>query len=79
MSNGITKINDICERILVITEKEFSEAEEMAAQQQAYIHPLKPATVKWQNELGSHNAKVISALRELQDIIREGECITQPI
>ena len=78
MVNGVNKINSICKRVLAISEKDFLEAEEMATRQRDYIHPFRNATAKWQNELGNHNIKVLTALRELQRVIREGESITPP-
>jgi len=78
MANGINKIDRVCKSVLAITEQDFSEAEQIAADQKAYTHPFKNATAKWQNDLGNHNEKVLAALKELQRVIREGEHITRP-
>lgn len=78
MANGIKKIDSVCKSVLAISEKDFREAEETATQQQAYTHPFKHATAKWQHDLGEYNAKVLVALRELQRVIREGENIKPP-
>lgn len=65
-------INSICKNVLKITEDEFSEMEQIAQNQLAYIHPLKLATQARQHSLGAHNMKAVDLLRQLQTHLKSG-------
>ena len=66
------KISAICKQINKLTDEEFTEADEMALNQKAYISPLKLATQRRTHHAGVHNTRVLAKLRELRDIIQEG-------
>lgn len=67
--------NYLCMDILSISDAEFGKAEEIVRRQREYIHPFRMATVKRLNELGEFNTKVISAMRDLRELIKSGESI----
>lgn len=69
------RINQLCMDILSISDAEFGKAEEIVRRQREYIHPFRMATVKRLNELGEFNTKVISAMRDLRELIKSGESI----
>ena len=73
----ISKVNNLCQKILLLTDEEIGECEEMANKQYAYNHPLKCATAGRYHDLGEHNLKVIIALKYLREVIKEGENIAE--
>lgn len=70
--NGIEEINKVCKAVLKLTDTDFEQVRKMAQGQRNYINPLKPATSQKQQMLGDHNTRVINALYELREIIKEG-------
>ena len=67
------KINNICKNILKITEEEVEELRDSFDEQVNYIHPLKHATAKKYNKLGSYNHKVLDKMLELKELIKGGK------
>ena len=70
--DGIQEINKVCMAVMELTDEDFAQVREMAEQQSNYVHPLKNATARRQQELGDHNARVIDALYTLREIIKSG-------
>ena len=68
----------ICRKTVKVTDEELAELEEMAKTQLEYISPLRMATMAWQHALGNHNLAVVAKVRELRDLIRQGEQIEKP-
>ena len=78
MGNAERKINEICKKVLSITDEELAEMDKIAKDQLSYNHPMKMATVRWQHELGEHNKAVLKGLRKLRETIRKGADILPP-
>jgi len=63
------KLLKVCRDIRTIPESDFAEAEEMAAEQAAYLSPLKMATTGRQHALAEYNRIVITKVKELKLLI----------
>ena len=72
------RINAICEEILALDEKDFGEVEVVIHHQKNYCSPLKYATQAWQHELAEYNEKVLTKIKELQELIKSGAEIKAP-
>ena len=70
MKNGINEINKVCQAVSRLTDEDFEEVRKMAQEQSGYVHPLKNATAKKYNEIGEHNIRVVNALQDLRDVIK---------
>ena len=68
---SIKKVDSLCKKVLLLTNEEISECKEMAREQFNYSHPFKHATARKFNELGEHNLKVISEIKNLREILKE--------
>lgn len=68
--NGIGEINKVCKAVLKLTDADFTEVEKMYEEQASYCHPLKMAKASKQHELGSHNQRVVEALKALRSTIQ---------
>lgn len=73
--SGIEKINKVCNAASKLQDTDFEEVEKMCEEQEHYSHPFKQATAQRQHALGDHNKKVLAALKNLRDVIKEGEKI----
>jgi hypothetical protein len=71
--DSIRKVNSICKSVLKLTDDDFTAVCDIAKEQSDYSHPLKMGTAARINDLGSHNQRVIAALKNLQDVIKAGE------
>ena len=67
--NLIGLIRGISQKVLTITEEEFSLLEDIAKGQLEYSHPLKCGTAIRLQQLGEHNMKMIKVLREFKDVL----------
>lgn len=72
------RVNLICCTAAALTEEDFKEIEQIIEDQLAYNMPLQPTTTDWQHKLGEYNKRVLDKVRELKDLIAEGDSIVQP-
>ena len=75
---GVKRIDRVCKDILMISNDDFAEMEEIIEQQLNYINPLRMATTGYKNQLGRHNRDVVNKLRELKEILEAGANIKPP-
>lgn len=66
------KLLNVCRKIKELPDEELNEAHELAADQMAYISPLRPMHQGEQNALGRYNAEVVAAVGALRALIRRG-------
>ncbi|HTI94720.1 MAG TPA: hypothetical protein VL727_29215 [Puia sp.] len=74
---SIKKVDRICRAIMKLTDEDFTAVEEMAAEQQAYMHPLKYATAARINDLGDHNKRMAKGLRIMKKQIELSKARTK--
>lgn len=65
----LNNIYGICNKIILLTDEEFLEIEELYNSQISHIHPFKHASQKALNELGEYNKSVLLKLKELHQIL----------
>ncbi len=71
--DALKEINKVCKSVLKLQDSDFEEIEKMIEGQEKYSHPLKCKTAKRINDTGRHNRKVMNALKQLKNILEEGE------
>ena len=62
-------IYKIATLVRTITDDDFKEMENIIQQQESYINPLKPATMKKQRELAEHNKKMLNCIKKLKELV----------
>ena len=67
------KICDIAEAIMIITDNDVAEAQELIDGQSSYNNPLRMATTARQHMLAEHNQRVLDGIVALRKVIAEGE------
>jgi len=70
--NKMEVINEVCKKILTITDKEVSELREVAKGQEEYHNPLKMGTTIKQHKLGEYNKQVLDKVLELKELLISG-------
>jgi len=75
----MNKIDLLCCTVSKMTDKDFEEMEELIKDQREWNIPLLPKTTAWQHELAEFNARVLLKVRELKELIAEGDSIVQPV
>ena len=75
MSNAI---NDVCIKILNLSDQDFEEMQKTINEQKAFISPLRMATTAYKHKLGEYNARVLNKLRDLREALRSGAQIKKP-
>jgi mevalonate kinase len=73
MDSIVEKVNKLCRSVLELTEQDLQAVDTIAQEQASYTHPLKVAKQAKVNELGNHNQRVLSALRNLRQVLIDGE------
>jgi hypothetical protein len=71
--DSIQKVNKLCKSVLKLTDEDLGMVDEMAQKQSGYINPLKNATQGKLNKLGSHNQRVLVALKNLRQVLIDGK------
>jgi hypothetical protein len=66
-------IIQICDAVVALTDIDFDEMETMIQGQEGYTHPLKCGTAKKLHETGSHNRRVLNALKNFKNVIEGKE------
>ena len=66
-------INDLCKRVMKVTDDQLEEVEKTAQEQMKYVHPLKMGRARQMHAIGRHNLAVAQKLRELRDTIKAGK------
>ena len=74
----INKIDVLCCTVSSITEEDFQEIEQSIRDQRDFAVPLLAKTTEWQHQLADFNERVLKKVRELKDVIAEGDAIVQP-
>ena len=77
-TTGVNKIDVLCCAVSSVTEEDFKEIEQSIQDQRDFNTPLLPKTTEWQHQLAGFNERVLKKVRELKDVIAEGEGIGQP-
>lgn len=66
-------VNDICSKILTVSDKEVAQLREIFEGQEQYYSPFKNSLNVKQRKLGAYNNQVLDKILELKELIKKGK------